>query len=397
MSKYDQVYMFNCDTAALAAQLNEEGRELKDLLGGKGSNLCLMTSSGVPVPQGFIVTTDVCNEYVSLGHKLPDGVDEAVYAAMAKLEETTGKSFGDPAGPLLVSVRSGSKFSMPGMMDTVLNLGMNDEVAEGMVRLFGDERFVYDAYRRLITMFGDVVMGVERTNFDACLDQVKEAEGVTADTDVSAEGLKKVVELQKEVYRAELGEDFPTDGRAQLMAGVRAVFGSWDNPRATSYRNINKIPHDLGTAVNVQMMVFGNRGEDCGTGVAFTRDPATGEKVIYGDYLVNAQGEDVVAGIRTPVPIATLADSMPEVYGQFAEICEDLEDFYRNMQDVEFTVEEGKLWMLQTRDGKRTAIAAIKIATDMVAEGLIDERRAIEIMDAQALDQLLHPQFDAEK
>ncbi len=397
MSKYDHVYMFDCDTEALKAQLAEEGRELKDLLGGKGSNLCLMTGSGIPVPPGFVVTTDVCNEYVSLGHKLPEGTEDSIYEAMNKLEETTGKNFGDPGNPLLVSVRSGAKFSMPGMMDTVLNLGMNDEVAAGMVKLFGDERFVYDAYRRLITMFGDVVMGVERTLFDACLDRVKKEEGVKLDTEVSAEGLKRVVELEKAVYKEELGEDFPTDPKAQLMAGVRAVFGSWDNPRAISYRNINKIPHDLGTAVNIQMMVFGNMGDDCGTGVAFTRDPATGEKVIYGDYLVNAQGEDVVAGIRTPVPIAALEDSMPEVYQQFAEICENLEHFYRNMQDVEFTVEQGKLWMLQTRDGKRTATAAIKIATDMVAEGLIEERRAIEIMDAQALDQLLHPQFDTEK
>ncbi len=397
MSKFDQVYPFDCDTEALAARLKEEGRELKDLLGGKGSNLCLMTSGGIPVPSGFTVTTDVCNEYVKLGHKIPEGLDESVAAAIERLEQQTGKNFGDPANPLLVSVRSGAKFSMPGMMDTVLNLGMNDDVAAGMVRLFGDERFVYDAYRRLVMMFGDVVMGIERHLFEACLTKVKAEEGVTQDVDVSAAGLKKVVEMEKQVYKEELGEDFPTDPMAQLMAGVRAVFGSWDNPRATSYRNINKISHDLGTAVNVQMMVFGNMGDDCGTGVAFTRDPATGEKVMYGEYLSNAQGEDVVAGIRTPVPIAELNDRMPEVYKQFTDICENLEQFYRNMQDVEFTVERGVLWMLQTRDGKRTAAAAIKIANDLVDEGLIDRKRALTIVEPDQLDQLLHPQFDASK
>jgi len=397
MSNFEKVYMFDCDTDDLAARLKGEGRGLKDLLGGKGSNLCLMTSAGVIVPPGFVVTTDMCNEYVALGHKMPEGVAEDVMEAVEKLEKTTGKGFGDSSNPLLVSVRSGAKFSMPGMMDTVLNLGMNDEVAAGMVKIFQNERFVYDAYRRLIMMFGDVVKGVERREFEECLDQVKKEEGVRNDVDVSAEGMKKVVEMEKEVYKRELGVDFPQDPRAQLMDGVRAVFDSWDNPRATAYRNINKIPHNLGTAVNVQMMVFGNMGDDCGTGVAFTRDPATGEKVIYGEYLVNAQGEDVVAGTRTPLPIAELENQMPEVYAQFVGICEKLENFYRNMQDVEFTVEQGKLWMLQTRDGKRTAVAAIKIATDMVAEGLIDEKRAIEIMDPGALDQLLHPQFDPEK
>jgi pyruvate,orthophosphate dikinase len=397
MPKYQPVYMFDCDTDALQARLDEEKRLLKDLLGGKGSNLCLMTNSGIPVPQGFVVTTEMCNEFVALGHQMPEGLEQEIYDAVANLEKQTGKKFGDANNPLLLSVRSGAKFSMPGMMDTVLNLGMNDEVAEGMVKLFGDERFVYDAYRRLVMMFGDVVMGVDRLKFEECLTQVKEEEGVTEDMDVSPAGLKKVVELEKAVYKEALGEDFPTDPRAQLMAGVRAVFHSWDRPRAIAYRNMNKIAHDLGTAVNVQMMVFGNMGDDCGTGVAFTRDPATGENVIYGDYLNNAQGEDVVAGIRNPEPISEMEAQMPEIYKEFEEICEKLENFYKNMQDVEFTIERGKLWMLQTRDGKRTAPAAIKIATDMVVEGLIDERRAIEIMDAQALDQLLHPQFDLEK
>ncbi len=397
MSKFDRVYPFTCDTEALAAQLKEEGRELKDLLGGKGANLCLMTTGGIPVPSGFTVTTDVCNEFVQLGHQMPEGLEDDVAAAVKRLEQQTAKNFGDPSNPLLLSVRSGSKFSMPGMMDTVLNLGMNDDVAAGMVRLFGDERFVYDAYRRLIMMFGDVVMGVERHLFEECLSKVKAEEGVTQDVDVSAAGLKKVVEMEKQVYKEHLGDDFPTDPMAQLMAGVRAVFNSWDNPRATSYRNINKISHNLGTAVNCQMMVFGNMGDDCGTGVAFTRDPATGEKVMYGEYLTNAQGEDVVAGTRTPMPISELEQRMPEVYKQFADICENLEHFYRNMQDVEFTVERGVLWMLQTRDGKRTAAAAIKIANDLVEEGLIDRKRALTIVEPDQLDQLLHPQFDASK
>lgn len=394
MSKYDKVYMFNCDTDTLSKALAEDGRLLKDLLGGKGSNLCLMTSAGIPVPPGFTVTTDMCNEFVSLGHKMPDGLEDDITAAIKQLEVISGKNFGDPSNPLLVSVRSGAKFSMPGMMDTVLNLGMNDEVAAGMVELFGDERFVYDAYRRLVMMFGDVVMGIERHVFEECFNVVKREEGVKDDTAVSAEGLKKVVELEKAAYKRELGEDFPTDPKAQLMAGVRAVFGSWDNPRATSYRNINKISHTLGTAVNVQMMVFGNMGENCGTGVAFTRDPATGENVMYGEYLENAQGEDVVAGIRTPVPIAELEAKLPEVYNQFIEITTNLELFNSNMQDVEFTVERGKLWMLQTRDGKRTAAAAVRIAVEMVEEGRIDKKRALAIVEPDALDQLLHPQFE---
>ncbi|MFO7947403.1 MAG: pyruvate, phosphate dikinase [Armatimonadota bacterium] len=397
MSSLKRVYMFDDNAEKLEAQLEKEGRGLKDLLGGKGSNLMRMTNFDIPVPYGFTVTTDVCNEFVERGHVLPDGVDEDIHEAVEEMEEKTGKEFGNPDNPLLISIRSGAKFSMPGMMDTVLNCGLNDEVADGMVELFGDERFVYDAYRRLIMMFGDVVKGVERQKFEDCLDQVKEEEGVADDVHVSAEGLKKVVDLEKAVYKQELGTDFPQDPYEQLMDAVRAVFGSWDNPRAISYRNINNISHDLGTAVNVQMMVFGNMGDNCGTGVAFTRDPATGENEIYGDYLANAQGEDVVAGIRTPVPISELEEEMPEIYEEFSDICDKLEEFYEDMQDVEFTVEQGKLWMLQTRDGKRTAVAAIKIATDMVKEGLIGERRAVEIMDPDGLDQLLHPQFDPEK
>ncbi len=319
MSDFKRCYMFNEDMDALAQKLEAEGRGLKDLLGGKGSNLCLMTNSGIPVPPGFTLTADTCIEYVELGD-LPAGLDDEVKESMEKLEDWVGKRFGDMGNPLLVSVRSGAKFSMPGMMDTVLNLGMNDEVAAAIVELTGDERFVWDAYRRFIMMFGDVVRGVDREVFEECLDEVKEQEGVTEDVDVSPEGLKKVVECEKQVYKEHLGEDFPTDPATQLFAAIRAVFSSWDNDRAIAYRELNGIPHDLGTAVNIQTMVFGNLGDNSGTGVAFTRDPATGAKEIYGEYLVNAQGEDVVAGIRTPVPISELEERMPEIYGEFAGI-----------------------------------------------------------------------------
>jgi len=395
MSDFKRCYMFNEDMDALAQELEAEGRGLKDLLGGKGSNLCLMTNSGIPVPPGFTITTDTCIEYVETG-ELPAGLAEEVKENMAKLEDWVGKRFGDPDNPLLVSVRSGAKFSMPGMMDTVLNLGMNDEVAAALVELTGDERFVWDAYRRFIMMFGDVVRGVDRELFEECLDEVKQDEGVTDDVDVSVEGLKKVVHCEKRVYEQQLDEDFPTDPATQLFAAVRAVFSSWDNDRAIAYRELNGISHDLGTAVNIQTMVFGNLGEGSGTGVAFTRDPASGEREIYGEYLVNAQGEDVVAGIRTPVPISELEERMPEIYGEFVGICEKLEQFYHNMEDVEFTVEQGKLWMLQTRDGKRTARAAIKIAVDMVEEGLITEEEAVMMVDPDQLDQVLHRQFDPE-
>jgi len=393
MSDFKRCYMFNEDMDALAQKLEAEGRGLKDLLGGKGSNLCLMTNSGIPVPPGFTLTADTCIEYVEIGD-LPTGLDDEVRQSMEKLEDWVGKRFGDPDNPLLVSVRSGAKFSMPGMMDTVLNLGMNDEVATALVKLTGDERFVWDAYRRFIMMFGDVVRGIDRGLFEQCLDEVKQEEAVTEDVDVSPEGLKKVVQCEKQVYKQQLGEDFPTDPATQLFAAIRAVFSSWDNDRAIAYRELNGIPHNLGTAVNIQTMVFGNLGDNSGTGVAFTRDPATGAREIYGEYLVNAQGEDVVAGIRTPVPISDLEERMPEIYAEFAGICEKLEQFYHNMEDVEFTVEQGKLWMLQTRDGKRTARAAIKIAVDMVEEGLISEQEAVMLVEPDQLDQVLHRQFD---
>jgi len=395
MSDFKRCYMYNEDMDSLAQKLEAEGRGLKDLLGGKGSNLCLMTNAEIPVPPGFTITTDTCIEYVETG-ELPAGLEEEVMASIEKLEQWVEKNLGNPDNPLLVSARSGSKFSMPGMMDTVLNLGLNDEVAAALVELTGDERFVWDAYRRLIMMFGNVVRGVDRELFEECLDEVKQEEGVTEDVDVSSEGLKKVVEREKQVYKQHLGEDFPTDPATQLFATIRAVFSSWDNDRAIAYRELNGISHDLGTAVNVQTMVFGNLGDSSGTGVAFTRDPASGEREIYGDYLVNAQGEDVVAGIRTPVPISELGERMPQIYAEFADICEKLEQFYHDMEDVEFTVEQGKLWMLQTRDGKRTARAAVRIAVDMVHEGLITEEEAVMMVDPDQLDQLLHRQFNPE-
>ncbi len=390
------VFLFTEDADPIIAELDSQGRGIKDLLGGKGSNLMLMTNAGIPVPLGFTIDTDSCIEYLENDKQIPAGLQAEVEQAMGKLEEAVGKKFGDPANPLLVSVRSGAKFSMPGMMDTVLNLGMNDEVAAGMVELSGDERFVYDAYRRFIMMFADVVKYADREVFEEALSEVKAEEGVKEDVDVSAAGLKKVVEMEKKIYEQVVGEPFPTEPMDQLMQAVEAVFASWDNDRAIAYREIHNIPHALGTAVNVQMMVFGNLGDDSGTGVAFTRNPATGEKEIYGEFLFNAQGEDVVAGIRTPLPISELEREMPEIYRQFIEICEKLEQFYHNMEDVEFTIEQGKLWMLQTRDGKRTAQAAIKIASDMVDEGLVTEEEAVMMVEPAQLDQLLHPQFDPE-
>jgi pyruvate,orthophosphate dikinase len=395
MAKHKPVYMFTDDANKLSAELKKEGRALKDLLGGKGANLNIMMTLGVPVPPGFTVTTEMCIEYSKAGDKFPPGLEKEIDRCTAELEKQTGKTFGDLNNPLLVSVRSGARESMPGMMDTVLNIGMNDKVAESMVEMTGNERFVFDAYRRLIMMFGDVVMGVKRHDFEECLDQVKKQEGVKDDTKVSAAGLRKVVALEKAVYKQALGQDFPQDPRDQLMAGVSAVFGSWNNDRAVAYRNMNKIPHDWGTAVNVQTMVFGNMGDDSGTGVAFTRDPATGENVMYGEYLVNAQGEDVVAGTRTPMPITELATLNPKVYKQFLAICAKLEKHYKNMQDVEFTVEKGKLFMLQTRNGKRTAQAALKIAVDLVDEKAIKSADAVMLVPPDQLDQVLHPQFDS--
>ncbi|MBC7288591.1 MAG: pyruvate, phosphate dikinase, partial [Armatimonadetes bacterium] len=389
-----RIYRFWDPAEPLIEELKAQQRALNDLLGGKGRGLMMMTNAGIPVPPGFTITTDTCNEYYAAGRKFPPGLEEEVEQAMADLEERTGKKFGDPNNPLLVSVRSGAKFSMPGMMDTVLNLGMNDEVAEGMIRLTNNPRFVWDAYRRFIMMFGDVVMGVEREKFEECLAEVKKEEGVEQDTEVSAEGMRRVVELEKEVYRRELGQDFPSSAREQLMAAIRAVFESWNNPRAITYRNIYKIPHNLGTAVNVQTMVFGNMGEDSGTGVAFTRNPGNGEKELYGEFLPNAQGEDVVAGIRTPYHIRDMAEMWPEVYQQFKEVAEKLERFFEDMQDIEFTVERGKLWILQTRNGKRTGLAAVKIAVDMVDEGIVSIDRALLQVEPETLPQILVPQFD---
>ncbi|HEY3396513.1 MAG TPA: pyruvate, phosphate dikinase [Armatimonadota bacterium] len=397
MSSLKHVYLSNTDVEPIKAALAAQGRELRDFLGGKGSNLFIMTSEGLPVPPDFTVTTDACNEYVAAGNKFPAGLEDEILAAMVELEKITGKEFGNPANPLLVSVRSGAKFSMPGMMDTVLNLGLNDAVAEGMIALTGNERFVWDAYRRFVMMFGDVVMGVKRHYFEEALDEVKAAEGVKLDVEVSAAGLKKVVELEKAVYEKHLGEAFPQDPSKQLIQGVRAVFDSWNNDRAIAYRQLNKIAHSLGTAVNVQTMVFGNMGDDSGTGVAFTRDPSTGEKALYGDFLLNAQGEDVVAGIRTPEHISHLQDLMPAIYDQFVGICNLLENLYHNMQDLEFTIEKGTLYMLQCRNGKRTAQAAVKIAVDMVDEGLITKQEAVMMVEPSQLDQLLHRQFDAKQ
>ncbi len=405
-----RVYRFWEQADPLKKKLAAQNRDLKDLLGGKGSGLMLMTNAGIPVPPGFTITTDTCNEYYAAGKQFPEGLEEEIKEAVADLESRVGKTFGDPDNPLLVSVRSGSKFSMPGMMDTVLNLGMNDEVAKGMIRLTGNPRFVWDAYRRFVMMFGDVVMGVDRSKFEACLAQVKEEEGVTADLDVSAEGMKRVVELEKEVYERELGEAFPAAAQEQLMASVRAVFDSWNNPRAITYRNINKIPHNLGTAVNVQMMVFGNMGNDSGTGVAFTRSPSNGEKKLFGEFLPNAQGEDVVAGIRTPYSIDEMSTfdggaqdeaekaAMREVWSRVAEefkvVAERLERYFEDVQDIEFTVERGKLWILQTRNGKRTGVAAVRIAVDMVDEGIVTPDRALLQVEAETLPHLLVPQFD---
>ncbi len=393
MAEFNMVYLFGEDTDPLAAGLAEDDRLLKDLLGGKGANLAIMTAQGLPVPPGFTVTVDTCNAFSAAEQVMPAGLEDDVKAKMVGVEELTGKKFGDPSNPLLVSVRSGARESMPGMMDTVLNLGMNDEVAASMVDLFQDERFVYDAYRRLIMMFGNVVMGLDREEFEECLDEVKKAEGVADDVDVSAEGMKKAVELEKKRYEELKGEPFPQDPMGQLMSGIEAVFVSSDNARAIEYRRIHKLPQSMRTAVNVQTMVFGNMAENSGTGVAFTRNPATGDKEDYGDYLAKAQGEDVVAGIRTPTHISELQNIMPEVYKQFMDICQLLETHYKNVQDVEFTVENGKLWMLQTRNGKRTAQAAIKIACDLVDEGLVTTREACLLVEPDQLDHLLHSQF----
>ena len=372
----------------------EGDASMKNLLGGKGSGLAEMTRIGLPVPQGFTITTEACTQYYKDGETINDEIVAQIYDALAKTEEIAGKKFGDLNDPFLVSVRSGARVSMPGMMDTILNLGLNDVSVKGLANLTGNERFAYDSYRRFIQMFSDVVMEIEKAKFEAILDAVKEETGAKMDTDLTAESLQEVVKRYKELYKKEMGNDFPQDPKVQLLEAVKAVFRSWDNPRAIVYRRMNDIPGDWGTAVNVQSMVFGNMGDDSGTGVAFTRNPATGEKALFGEFLVNAQGEDVVAGIRTPQPISELKDAMPGVYQQFQETATTLEDHYRDMQDMEFTIERGKLFMLQTRNGKRTATAALRIAVELVKEGMITEEEALMKIDPKQLDALLHPTFD---
>jgi len=389
------VYLSKSAREELAETLGHEPSlaEMKIIFGGKGAGLADMTGAGLPVPPSFTITTEACVEYMKSG-EFPPGMWEQTLDAMRELERMTGKRFGDPENPLLVSVRSGARVSMPGMMDTVLNLGLNDETREGLARLTGNEWFSYDAYRRFISMFSDIVMGLDREHFERLLSELKAKEGVKTDPEVSLEGMKDLVEQYKALYRQHFGREFPSDPYEQLRLSIRAVFDSWNGERAVAYREYNKIPHDWGTAVNVCTMVFGNMGDRSGTGVAFTRDPATGEKRLYGEYLENAQGEDVVAGIRTPLKIEQLQEVMPDVYNQFVEVTQLLERHYRDMQDVEFTVERGTLWMLQTRTGKRTAAAAVKIAVEMVHEGLITKEEAVMRVKPQEVDQLLHPFFD---
>ena len=367
---------------------------MKNTLGGKGAGLAEMTAAGMPVPQGFTITTDACTQYYADGRQINDDITADIFEHLKGLEEITGKKFGDNTNPLLVSVRSGARQSMPGMMDTILNLGLNDEAVEGLAKKTGNARFAYDCYRRFVQMFADVVMMVPKSLFEVEIDKMKEAKGVKNDVDLTADDLKELVGVFKKIYEENEGKPFPQDPRDQLIEAVKAVFRSWDNPRANVYRRDNDIPYSWGTAVNVQSMAFGNMGDDCGTGVAFTRNPATGEKKLMGEFLTNAQGEDVVAGVRTPMPIDQMAEKFPEAYAQFVEVCHTLEDHYRDMQDMEFTVEHGKLYMLQTRNGKRTAPAALKIACDLVDEGMISEQQAVAMIDPRNLDTLLHPQFD---
>ena len=368
---------------------------MRELLGGKGANLAEMTNLGMPVPQGFTVTTEACTQYYADGGKINDEIQAEIFEYMGKLEEIAGKKFGDPENPLLVSVRSGARASMPGMMDTILNLGLNDVVVESFAKKTGNPRFAYDSYRRFIQMYSDVVMEVGKGYFEKLIDEMKEKKGVKLDTELDADDLKELARQFKAEYKDKIGTDFPSDPKEQLMGAVKAVFRSWDNPRAIYYRRMNDIPSSWGTAVNVQMMVFGNMGDTSGTGVAFTRNPATGEKKLFGEFLMNAQGEDVVAGVRTPQTIDQLKDISPEAYEQFVKICDTLEKHYHDMQDMEFTIENKKLYMLQTRNGKRTATAALKIACDLVDEGMITEDQAVLMVDPRSLDSLLHPQFDA--
>ena len=376
---------------------SEGNANMRELLGGKGANLAEMTNIGLPVPQGFTITTEACTQYYEDGRQINDEIMAEIMQYVAKMEEMNGKKFGDLQNPMLVSVRSGARASMPGMMDTILNLGLNDDVVAAMIKGNPDpkfERFVYDSYRRFIQMFSDVVMEVGKKYFEQLIDEMKTEKGVTSDLELDAHDLKKLAEQFKAEYKKQIGEDFPSDPKTQLYEAIRAVFRSWDNPRANVYRRDNDIPYSWGTAVNVMPMVFGNLNENSGTGVAFTRDPATGEKKLMGEFLVNAQGEDVVAGVRTPMPIAQMAEQFPEAYADFVKVCGILEEHYRDMQDMEFTVENGKLYMLQCRNGKRTAQAALKIACDLVDEGMIDEKQAVLMIDPRNLDTLLHPQFD---
>ncbi|MCI5772549.1 MAG: pyruvate, phosphate dikinase [Clostridiales bacterium] len=373
----------------------EGNASMRELLGGKGANLAEMTNIGLPVPQGFTITTEACTQYYEDGRKINDEIKAQILTYISKMEEITGKKFGDHENPLLVSVRSGARASMPGMMDTILNLGLNEDVVRVIAEKSGNPRWAWDCYRRFIQMFSDVVMEVGKKYFEKLIDAMKEAKGITFDTELTAEDLHELAEQFKAEYKKQLGDDFPSDPKEQLFAAIEAVFRSWDNPRANIYRMDHDIPYSWGTAVNVQMMAFGNMGDDCGTGVAFTRSPATGSKGLFGEFLTNAQGEDVVAGVRTPMPITEMEQKFPEAFKQFVNVCQTLENHYHDMQDMEFTVEHGKLYMLQTRNGKRTAAAAIKIACDLIDEGMITEEEALMQIDAKSLDMLLHPTFDA--
>ena len=385
---YKYVYLFS-----------EGNGSMRELLGGKGANLAEMTNIGLPVPQGFIISTEACTRYYEDNESIAPEIEAEIFEYLHKIEEINDKKLGDPAKPLLVSVRSGARASMPGMMDTILNLGINDEVAAGLIAGNSDpkfERFVYDSYRRFVQMYSDVVMGLSKKRFETIIDEIKEKKGVKQDIELDTEDLKEMLQLFREFYKKELGEEFPQDPNVQLMGAVKAVFRSWNNERAIFYRKMNEIPSSWGTAVSVMPMVFGNLNNNSGTGVAFTRNPATGEKGLFGEFLMNAQGEDVVAGVRTPSSIDELAQTNPDVYKQFSEIANRLENHYRDMQDMEFTIENGKLYMLQTRNGKRTAAAALRVACDLVDEGMISKEEALLMVDPKQLDALLHPQFDAD-
>ena len=381
MTKY--VYLFT-----------EGNADMRNLLGGKGANLAEMTNIGLPVPQGFTITTEACTKYYEDGRTINDEIQSQINEYIVKMEEITGKKFGDKENPLLVSVRSGARASMPGMMDTILNLGLNEEVVNVLAEKSNNPRWAWDCYRRFIQMYSDVVMEVGKKYFEQLIDKMKEEKNVKLDVELTADDLKELAREFKEEYKSKIGEDFPDDPKEQLMGAIKAVFRSWDNPRANVYRRDNDIPYSWGTAVNVQSMAFGNMGDDCGTGVAFTRDPATGEKGLFGEFLTNAQGEDVVAGVRTPMKITEMADKFPEAFEEFKKVCATLEEHYRDMQDMEFTVQEGKLWFLQTRNGKRTGAAMVKIAMDLLRQGMIDEKTALKRCEPNKLDELLHPVFD---